>query len=54
MKITAIGTLAYEFAKDSVLTLEERYIWNRVEHLSATDLDYDVSMISLYVRASLW
>jgi hypothetical protein len=53
-RITAIGTLTFEFAKDSALTLEERYIWNRVDEPTATDRDYEVSMLSLYVRAGIW
>jgi hypothetical protein len=53
-KTTALGTLTYEFVKGSTLTLEGRYIWNRVEHSTGSERDYDVSMISLYVRAGLW
>ena len=53
-RTTAIASLVYEFAKDASLTLEERYIWNRVEHATVSEHDYDVSMISLYVRAGLW
>jgi hypothetical protein len=53
-RITAIGTLIFEFAGNSALTLEERYIWNRVDEPAAADRDYEVSMLSLYVRAGIW
>lgn len=53
-RITAIGTLTFEFARDSALSLEERYIWNRGDERTAADRDYEVSMLSLYVRAGIW
>ena len=47
---TWLGSLTYEFGKDSAVTLEERY----VQHLGEADSNYDVSMFSLYVRSGIW
>jgi hypothetical protein len=50
MRTTLLGTITYEFGKDASVTIEERYI----RHSFELDKDYDVSMLSLYVRAALW
>jgi hypothetical protein len=49
-RITYLGTLTFEFTKDSSITLEERYVQTRSEFES----EYDVSLLSLYVRAAIW
>jgi len=49
-RITWLGTLSYEFGRGARLNLEERYI----QHKFASEDDYNVSMLSLYVRASIW
>ncbi len=49
-RLTWLGTLTYEFGKDSSVTLEERYVQNG----SDISPDYNVSMLSLYVRAAIW
>jgi hypothetical protein len=49
-RLTWLGTLTYEFGKDSSVTLEERY----VENVSDVGPDYTVSMLSLYVRSAIW
>jgi hypothetical protein len=48
--LTWLGSLAYDFGKDSAVTLEERY----VQHRDEADTDYEVSMLSLYVRSGIW
>lgn len=53
-KLTLIGSLTFEFAKDSAITLEERLISNRVDKTTPTQRDYDISMLSLYVRSAIW
>lgn len=53
-RLSLIGSLTFEFAKDSAVTLEERFISNRVEEASPTNRDYDISMLSLYVRSGIW
>ena len=53
-KITLVGTLAFEFARDARITIEERYVSNRIDSSNSTDHNYDVSLISLYVRAAIW
>lgn len=53
-KVTAFGTLTFALAKDSALTLEERYIWNRVDHPTELERDSEFSMLSLYVKAAIW
>jgi hypothetical protein len=50
MRTTLLGTVTYEFGEGSSVTLEERY----VRHSFAATSDYDVSMLSLYVRAGIW
>jgi hypothetical protein len=49
-RITYLGTLSYEFGRGARLNLEERYI----QHEFALEDDYNVSMLSLYLRASIW
>jgi hypothetical protein len=49
-RITWLAALAYEFGKDSSITLEERYIQRRF----ADEEGYDISMLSLYLRAAVW
>jgi hypothetical protein len=49
-RITWLGTLSYEFGRGARLNLEERYI----QHKFAEDDDYNVSMLSLYLRAAIW
>jgi hypothetical protein len=49
-RLTWLGTLTYEFGKDSSVTLEERYVQN----VSDVGPDYNVSMLSLYVRSAIW
>jgi hypothetical protein len=49
-RITWLGTLSYEFARGARLNFEERYI----QHKFAIQNDYDVSMLSLYLRARIW
>jgi hypothetical protein len=49
-RITYLGTVTFEFTKDSSITVEERYVQTRSE----TEAEYDVSMLSLYVRAAIW
>jgi len=49
-RITWLGTLSYEFGRGARLNLEERYI----QHKFASESDYNVSMLSLYVRAAIW
>ncbi len=49
-RITYLGTVTFEFTKDSSITLEERYVQTRSE----TEAEYDVSMLSLYLRAAIW
>jgi hypothetical protein len=49
-RTTVLGTVTYEFGKSSSVTLEERYVRHRFEELD----DYNVSMVSLYVRAAIW
>jgi len=53
-RLTLIGSLTLEFAKDSAVTLEERFVSNRVEETTSTERDYDLSMLSLYVRSAIW
>jgi len=53
-RYTLFGNLTLEFAEDAALTLEERFVWNRVAVPSATLTDYDFSMLSLYVRSGVW
>jgi hypothetical protein len=48
-RTTVLGTVTYEFNKDSSVSLEERYVQNRTG-----EGDSDVSLTSLYVTASLW
>jgi hypothetical protein len=49
-RTTLIAALTYEFGEDATLTLEERYI----KHRFADADDYDVSILSLYLRAAIW
>jgi hypothetical protein len=51
-RLSLVGTAVLEFARDSALTLEERLVWNRSR--AGGDRDYEVSMISVYVRAAIW
>jgi hypothetical protein len=53
-RLTLAGSLVYEIAAHSTLTLEERLIINRVEEATLTSRDYDLSMLSLYVRSAIW
>ena len=53
-RYTLFGNLTLEFAEDAFLTLEERFVWNRVAVPTATQTDYDFSMLSLYVRSGIW
>ena len=49
-RTTLLGTATYEFRKDAYVTVEERYIM----HTFKAGDDYDVSMLSLYLRAAIW
>jgi len=49
-RITWLGTLSYEFGRGARLNLEERYI----QHKFAVEDGYNVSMLSLYLRAAIW
>jgi hypothetical protein len=49
-RTTLLGTVTYEFRRDAHLTVEERYI----RHIFKEGNDYDVSMLSLYLRAAIW
>jgi hypothetical protein len=50
-RLTFLGTVTYEFTKDSSVSVEERYIRNKP---GGAREDYDVSMLSLYVTAKIW
>jgi hypothetical protein len=50
-RLTLLGTVTYEFTKDSSVSVEERYVRNKP---GGAREDYDVSMLSLYVTAKIW
>ena len=49
-RITWLATLSYEFGRGARLNLEERYI----QHKFALEDNYNVSILSLYLRAQIW
>jgi hypothetical protein len=53
-RLSVIGTVTYEFAEDSAVTLEERYVHNTVGDADPAEGAYDVSTLSLYVKAAMW
>ena len=53
-RLSVIATVTYEFAEDSAVTLEERFVHNSAEEADAAEDEYDVSTLSLYVKAAMW
>jgi hypothetical protein len=49
-RTTLLGTVTYEVRRDAYVTVEERYIMHTFEEGD----DYNVSMLSLYLRAAIW
>ncbi len=52
-RTSVVGTISFDLAKNSTLTFEERFVRNR-DLRPEFNLDYDVTLSSIYVKVHLW